>query len=130
MPPQGGVLCVAPNPSSTNLIATAGADATVQIFDKSSSRILASVEEHTKKVNSVAWPTSELVASASADCSVRLWRGSGSSWKPAMAFKDHEADVVTVACGKLEKYIVSASKDCTLGFYDLEAGTCLEKVCG
>ena len=40
------------DPASPNVIATAGADHTVKLFDRGASRVLASLTGHTKKVTS------------------------------------------------------------------------------
>jgi len=49
---QGGILSIDVALDNENLIATAGADAVVVLFDRESSRIRASLTGHTKKINS------------------------------------------------------------------------------
>ena len=48
---QGGILSIDAAPGSENLIATAGADGVVVVFDRDAGRIRASLTGHTKKVN-------------------------------------------------------------------------------
>ena len=48
---QGGILSIDAAPGSESLIATAGADGVVVLFDRDAGRIRASLTGHTKKVN-------------------------------------------------------------------------------
>ena len=48
---QGGILSVDAAPGSESLVATAGADGVVVLFDRSAGRIKASLTGHSKKVN-------------------------------------------------------------------------------
>lgn len=116
--------------SSKNVIATAGEDSTIQIFDQSSRRILASIEEHFKKVNDLAWMDDAFLVSASSDKSVRVWIHNEDDWEMncGLTLRMHEAEVVAVTCSRNGRIIISASKDATLGFIDLEQGKCLERL--
>ena len=48
---QGGILSIDAAPGSESLVATAGADGVVVLFDHSAGRIKASLTGHSKKVN-------------------------------------------------------------------------------
>ena len=48
---QGGILSIDAAPGSESLIATAGADGVVVVFDRDAGRIRASLTGHTKKLN-------------------------------------------------------------------------------
>ena len=53
---QAGILAIAVSPDSDGVVATAGADATVQVLDRGEGRVLASLQGHTKKVNGALLP--------------------------------------------------------------------------
>ena len=54
---QGGILSIDVAPDNENLLATAGTDSTVVLFDREASRIRASLTGHTKKINSASLPS-------------------------------------------------------------------------
>ena len=119
------------NPSLPEIVATAGEDCTVQIFDHASQRIVASIEEHFKKVHDVEWIGEVLLASCSSDKSVRVWmRESDETWemKCGLNIKEHEEEVIAVTAAPNGRFVISAGRDATLGFIDLEQGKCLERV--
>lgn len=76
---QGGITSIAINATDEQKLATAGLDGQVQIFDRSSGRIVSCFQEHSKKVNSVVWVSETTIATGSADRSVRLWPGTGAA---------------------------------------------------
>lgn len=49
---QGGILSIDVALDNENLIATAGADSVIVLFDREASRIRASLNGHSKKINS------------------------------------------------------------------------------
>ena len=53
---QGGILSIDVAPDNENLLATAGADSVVVVFDREASRIRASLAGHSKKINSAPPP--------------------------------------------------------------------------
>ncbi len=53
---QGGILSIDAAPGSESLVATAGADGVVVLFDHSAGRIKASLTGHSKKVNGEGFP--------------------------------------------------------------------------
>ncbi len=48
---QGGILSIDSVPGNENILATAGADSVVVVFDREAARIKASLTGHSKKVN-------------------------------------------------------------------------------
>jgi WD40 repeat protein len=58
----------------TNLLATCGADATVQLFDLTAQRQLPSLTGHGKRVTAAVWGEDSLLLTASNDKTVRFWR--------------------------------------------------------
>ncbi len=53
---QGGILSIDAAPGGESLVATAGADGVVVLFDHSAGRIKASLTGHSKKVNGERFP--------------------------------------------------------------------------
>ena len=53
---QGGILSIDAAPGSESLVATAGSDGVVVLFDHSAGRIKASLTGHSKKVNGEGFP--------------------------------------------------------------------------
>ena len=47
---QGGILALDLSPAGESVVATAGADASVQLYDRGAERVLATLSGHTKKV--------------------------------------------------------------------------------
>ncbi|GMH44311.1 hypothetical protein BSKO_12245 [Bryopsis sp. KO-2023] len=122
---KGGILWIAVNPTHQEKVATAGVDGQVQVFDRNAGRIISSFQEHSKRVNSVAWISGVALASASADRTVRVWSGEGA----AKVFKGiHEDSIVSVTTTASDKYLISASRDRSLAFCDVAQGVCLDKL--
>ena len=48
--PQGGILALDLSPAGEAVVATAGGDSTVQLFDRAAERVLASLTGHSRKV--------------------------------------------------------------------------------
>ncbi|KAG2327823.1 hypothetical protein Bca52824_010551 [Brassica carinata] len=115
---------------SKDVIATGGVDATAVIFDRPSGQILSTLTGHSKKVTSVKFVgDSDLVLTASADKTVRVWRNSGDGqYACGHTLNDHSEEVRAVTVHATNKYFVSASLDSTWCFYDLSSGLCLAKV--
>lgn len=53
---QGGILSIDTAPGSPSLLATAGADGAVVLFDRDAGRIRAALTGHSKRVNSARAP--------------------------------------------------------------------------
>ena len=118
------------HPSFSEVLASASEDCTIKIFDQNSRRIVASIEEHFKRVNGIEWIGDALLVSCSADKSVRVWMRDDDNWdmKCGLTLKDHQEEVVTVTCAQNGRIVLSASRDATLGCIDLEQGRCLERL--
>lgn len=70
--------------SKGSVVASGGADSTVQVYDVAASRVLASLEGHGKRVSAVSWLSPEVLLSSSTDKTVRVWqapRDGGSSYR-------------------------------------------------
>jgi WD40 repeat protein len=90
-----GVLTVAFGPTG-RLLASAGADGTIKVWDRHTARLLKTLHGHHGHVTAVAWhPDGKSLASGGADGTVRLWSvGSGAS---LAILRDHTAGVTGVA---------------------------------
>ncbi|CAE6026979.1 unnamed protein product [Arabidopsis arenosa] len=115
---------------SKDVIATGGVDATAVLFDHPSGQILSTLTGHSKKVTSVKFVgDADLVLTASADKTVRIWRNPGDgNYACGQTLNDHSAEVRAVTVHPTNKYFVSASLDNTWCFYDLSSGSCLAQV--
>ncbi|KAL3648737.1 Pre-mRNA-processing factor 19 1 [Castilleja foliolosa] len=115
---------------SKDIIASAGVDANVVIFDRPSGQVVSTLSGHSKKVTSVKFAAEgELVVTGSADKTVRLWQGSDDgSFECKHILKDHTAGVQAVTVHATNNYFVTASLDSTWCFYDLASGLCLTQV--
>ncbi|PNH07333.1 U-box domain-containing protein 72 [Tetrabaena socialis] len=128
----GGIVALDVNPQQQGIVVTAGADASVQLFDYLQGRTLASLEGHSKRCTGVAYLLADLLVSSSADKTARVWRGgdggSDSSWQCAAVLRDHTAEVVGVTAHPSRRYFVTASADASWAFYDVESLTCLRQL--
>jgi len=108
--------------SDGRLILTGGLDKNVQVYDRSSSKLLATLKGHTKKVTAAAFVSAEgeelpyLLVSASEDKTVRLWSTETSARaKAAYAAKatisSHTGEVYAVAVHPSSSLIASAGTD-------------------
>jgi pre-mRNA-processing factor 19 len=130
---KGGIAAVALAPGAPSLSATAGADASVQLYDRAAGRAVAALKGHSKKVNDVAFVGSRsLLASASADGTVRVWRAgagdAGDDYECAHVLQDQSGDVVSVCVHPTGDYLFSAASDATWALYDVARGACLARV--
>lgn len=133
---KGGILAVAVLDSveSSGIVATAGADSTIQIFDRTEARTLASLKGHSKKVLDVTFVGGRAtVASASADKTVRLWKAASdddnsSGYECSAVLTDQDGEVVSVNAHPTGNYVISAASDGTWCFYDVSRAECLARV--
>eukprot|EP00892_Ulva_mutabilis_P001038 jgi/Ulvmu1/10935/UM007_0114.1 len=129
-PSQPGVLAVALQPSSgpqeePKLVATGGADHTVQILDVEGSVIAATLAGHTKKVTALAFAGPSVLVSGSADGAVRCWhRGQGDdSSKWTQQFSHTLPDTVVDVCvHPVERFVVALSSAASWAMLDVQAG--------
>lgn len=126
---QGGITQIEFNPENANVVATAGVDGTVQLFDHSASRQLGALEGHTKRVSGLQYVSGSTIITSSYDRTARIWKAdSAGSFSSAATMKDHQAEVVGITLHPSKKYFVTASADTTWNFYDLEAASLLKSV--
>eukprot|EP00879_Flechtneria_rotunda_P002006 GHRR01002183.1.p1 GENE.GHRR01002183.1~~GHRR01002183.1.p1 ORF type:complete len:517 (+),score=206.67 GHRR01002183.1:358-1908(+) len=132
---QPGILALALHPTQSHLLATCGADTTVQLFDLAQQRQLAALSGHSKRVTAAAWGDANLLVTASNDKTVRFWHhtpdGEGAgSWSCAAVGADHAGEVRGLALHPSRKYTVSVSEDASWAWWDLATAACLKQVAG
>jgi len=128
---KGGIFALSVSPDNDAIVASAGGDSTVQIFDHHAAQNVASLTGHSKKVMDVAFVGSQsLVASASADRTVRLWRQGGNvgEYECTAVMEDGAGDVVSVNVHPTNDYLITACADGTWSFYDVARSDCLARV--
>lgn len=105
---------------------TGGADKLVQIYDRSSSKVVASLKGHTKKVTNVAFREGEgkpsLALSAAADGKVKIFAESEGSWSAAHNIAVSKKDITGLALHPSKAYAAASSLDSTWSLLDLERG--------
>mmetsp|Transcript_13631 Transcript_13631/g.29224 ORF Transcript_13631/g.29224 Transcript_13631/m.29224 type:complete len:512 (-) Transcript_13631:704-2239(-) len=124
----GGIVCIDINPYSASTLATAGLDGTAQIFDYAAGRVISSLEGHSKRLTSVAYATSSVLLTTSADKTTRIWSTESGSYNCTATLKEHTSEVVGVTVHPSRKYFVTGSADASWCFYDLASTTCLKQV--
>jgi WD40 repeat protein len=116
----GGVSAVAFS-SDGSLLASAGFDGTVRVWDQVTGQPAATLEGHTDGVNSVAFsPDRRLLASASGDWAVRLW--DPVTGQPAATLEGHTREVQAVAFSPDGNLLASASYDNTVRVWNPATG--------
>ncbi|KDN52819.1 WD40 repeat-like protein [Tilletiaria anomala UBC 951] len=126
-----------------NWVITGGNDKQVQIYDRVSDQVVATLKGHTKPITCVAFePPSEVdigseaagalppprfAVSASEDKTVRIWRAEpdGSKWALAHTLKGFKDAVTGIDVHPAGKLLGVASRDATWALYDIESGKAL-----
>lgn len=99
------------------MIASAGGDKTVQVWDAAGGNPLYTYTGHTDSVYSLAWsPDSKRIASASYDNTVQVWDAID-GYFPAI-YAEHKGWVWSVAWSPDGKYIASGGGDKTVRIWD------------
>ncbi|KAK9838127.1 hypothetical protein WJX81_002866 [Elliptochloris bilobata] len=127
---KGGILAIDTSPGGDDLVATAGADGSVVLFDRAAGRVRSQLAAHAKRVTGVQFLGSDgALVSCSADRTVKLWSADAEgAFTAAAVFQDHSDEVTAVTVHATGDYIVTASLDRTWAFYDLQAQICLTQV--
>jgi WD40 repeat protein len=110
--------------ADSQLVASGGEDGTVQLWEASSGRPLATLSGHTGTVFDVALSAdSQLLASSSYDGMVKLWEAS--SGRLLATLQGHGGAVFGVALSADGQLVVSGGGDGTVRLWEAKSGACL-----
>jgi pre-mRNA-processing factor 19 len=104
---------------------TGGNDKIVQLYDRSTDKVLASLKGHTKKVNHVAFREREndptLLLSGGADKIAKMWSYDSSSqdYVPRSTIRTHKGEITGVAVHPTNTIAILSSLDHTYSVHDL-----------
>ncbi|KAA1468483.1 WD40 repeat-like protein [Dentipellis sp. KUC8613] len=120
-----GITSIAISAANPSQFLTGGNDKIVQLYDRSTDKVLASLKGHTKKVNHVALREREgqptLLLSGGADKIARVWSHDSASGEyiPRSTIKTHKGEVSGLAVHPTSNHIVLSSLDKTYSLHDL-----------
>jgi len=115
---QQGALAAISASLTDELLAIGGADGSVKVFDVSNRpKLLANLQGHQKCINALRWSPGNLLASASSDGTVRIWRNLG----PLHTLRGHSLDVTDTFWAS-DSLLVSCSLDGQIFLWDAVAG--------
>lgn len=127
-PSQPGVLAVALQPAGgpqeePKVVATGGADHTIQLLEAETGVISATLAGHSKKVTALAFAGPDVLVSGGADGTVRSWhRGAdGGNW--VQQFSHSLPDTIVAVCvHPVARFVVALSSAATWAMLDVAAG--------
>mmetsp|Transcript_12785 Transcript_12785/g.32935 ORF Transcript_12785/g.32935 Transcript_12785/m.32935 type:complete len:502 (+) Transcript_12785:196-1701(+) len=128
---KGGInsIAICPFIPESKLLATAGNDNTVQVFDLAKGVVAGKLSGHTKKVTCVSFVGGpDALISGSADQTVRLWKGTEDKFECVHVIKEHSGSIADITMHPTGKYFISASEDQTWAFYDVDTAECMLQV--
>jgi hypothetical protein len=120
-----GITSMALSSSNPTRFLTSGNDGIVQLYDRSTDKVLASLKGHSKKFHHVAFREREgeptLLLSAGADKLARVWSLDSASgeYRPRTIIKTHKGDVTGLAVHPSSTSVFLASHDKTYSIHDL-----------
>jgi len=124
-----GILCVEIHPINQDLVLTGGVDKTAVVMNRKTGRKEATLSGHAKRVSSVKFhPTKDVLITGSADNTVKIWSKSGDGYKPFHSINQHTSEIVGLSLHATNDYLVSASKDRSWAFHNIETGKSLLQV--
>ncbi|TDL28760.1 nuclear matrix protein NMP200 [Rickenella mellea] len=124
-PSPAGITSIALSMAQPGLFVTGGNDKIVQLYDRGTDKVVATLKGHTKKTTRVALrehasePT--LVLSASADKTARIWAHDSASgeYAPRATLRIHKNEVTGLAVHPTSTFLALASLDRTYSITDL-----------
>jgi pre-mRNA-processing factor 19 len=120
-----GITSIALSSTNPTQFLTGGNDGIVQLYDRSTDKVLASLKGHSKKIHHVAFREREgqptLLLSAGADKLARVWSLDSASgeYRPRTIIKTHKGDVTGLAVHPTSTLLLLASQDKTYSMHDL-----------
>ncbi|MEA5538634.1 WD40 repeat domain-containing protein [Limnoraphis robusta Tam1] len=120
---QGIIWSIAFSPDG-KLLATAGEDFTIQLWDIQTGECLQTLNKHTNCVRCVSFTNSgKWLISGSEDRTLRIW--DVQTGNCLQVFEGHQQQIWTLAIDANDDYIISGSDDFTLKLWHLKTGQCL-----
>jgi pre-mRNA-processing factor 19 len=120
-----GITSIALSSVNPTQFLTGGNDGIVQLYDRSTDKVLASLKGHSKKIHHVAFRECEgeptLLMSAGADKLARVWSFDAASeeYRPRTIIKTHKSDVTGLAVHPTSTLLFLTSQDKTYSIHDL-----------
>lgn len=120
-----GITALAVSRVNPSQFLTGGNDKIVQLYDRSTDKVLASLKGHTKKINHVALREQEgqptLIISGSADKTVKIWAHDETSGEyiPKSTIRSHKGEITGLAIHPTGTILALSSLDKTYSLHDL-----------
>ncbi|KAJ3558413.1 hypothetical protein NM688_g941 [Phlebia brevispora] len=120
-----GITSIAVSKTNPSQFLTGGNDKVVQLYDRSTDKVLASLKGHTKKVNHVAFRELEgdatLLLSGGADKVAKAWSLDSASGEyiPKGTIRTHKGEITGLAVHATSTLLGLASSDRTYSLHDL-----------
>ncbi|KAF8736796.1 hypothetical protein AX14_013895 [Amanita brunnescens Koide BX004] len=120
-----GITSLAVSQLNPSQFLTGGNDKVVQLYDRSTDKVLASLKGHTKKINHVAFREREgdptLILSAGADKIAKIWSHDSASGEyiPKSTIRTHKGEVSGLAVHPTSIILAVSSTDKTYSMHDL-----------
>ncbi|KAI0344146.1 nuclear matrix protein NMP200 [Trametopsis cervina] len=120
-----GVTALAVSKTNPSQFLTGGNDKVVQLYDRSTDKVLASLKGHTKKINHVAFREREgeptLLLSGGADKMVKAWSPDEASGEyiPKGTIRTHKGEITGLVVHPTSTLLALSSADRTYSLHDL-----------
>jgi WD40 repeat protein len=115
--------------SDDRVLACAGKDGTVMLWDITTCEILGEFIGHTEQVLDVAFhPQGKLLASSSADATIKLW--DIATGKCIQSFVGHTQLISTISFNIAGTQLISSGFDALVKIWSLQTGQCIETLQG
>jgi len=120
-----GITSLALSQTNPSQFLTGGNDKTVQLYDKNTDKVLASLKGHTKKINHVAFRERDgdntLLLSAGADKIAKVWSHDATSgeYLPKLTVRSHKGELTGLAVHPTSTLFALSSSDKTYSLHDL-----------
>src|SRR6266496_2254743 len=116
------------SPDGSRLTSTSW-DGTLKLWELESGRCLQTLEEHTERVQALAWsPDGGTLASGGWDTTIRLWDGQECTSRGVL--QGHSGIVYGLAFTPDSRHLLSGSDDGTLRLWDVESSQCVRVLKG
>jgi pre-mRNA-processing factor 19 len=126
-PSPSGITALAVSSLNPSQFLTGGNDKVVQLYDRSTDKVVVSLKGHTKKITQVAFREREgeptLLMSASADKVAKIWAHDTASddYIPKSTIRTHKGEVTSLAVHPSSAIVALSSLDKTYSLHDLSS---------